>query len=545
MHRIRRFATALALLLVAGPAAAQSTTLSGSVRDTLGTGVGDATISVQRIDNPFGGGSIVGTATSDAQGAYTITFAGDCALQCRISVSAPGRAVAPDLRIVGGSSSGQDFVAALPVTFDVRLETFDGATPVPGLVPFLAHRDPAQPALREDLGNGHWRFTRVFPAPLHLCAQADDDAYVGTCQGDQVMPFTNDFRNLPETFPLEGTTQSVVLRLRRGAELTGILVDAFRSTPIASTNIRLSLFDFPGTTTSTRLLRSDAQGRYRVPGLPPSAYRLQIAIPAPFYTPMRYPGLECLQPEDCLPDSGSYVSVNGGAVVDNLGFELTPGAILTGRVTDQATGAPLPGITVRAYQSQIFVGTVQVASATTDADGRYAVANIPLQFPARLGTANSAGYIDVGWPSVNCDTPQCVGGSPITVQSGVAATAYDFALAAGRAISGTISMPGVAPGALQGEIAIYRQGATPSQPIWTGNVEPGQSYLTRGFAAGTYFAVARVGGSCLVHAQQACAPGFAPDPATATPIVLPAATGTVPGVDFAFPPDPLFGSGFE
>lgn len=545
MHHIRRFAAALVLLLVAGQAAAQSTTLSGSVRDTLGTGVGGATITVQRIDSPLGGGGIVGTATSDAQGAYAITFAGGCGVQCRVSVSAPGRAVAPDYRIVGASSTVPDFVAALPVTFEVRLETFDGATPVPGLAPFISHRDPAQAPLREDLGNGHWRFTRVFPSPLHLCAQADDDAYVGTCQGDQVMPFTNEYRNLLETFPFEGSTQSVVLRLRRGATLTGILIDAFRSAPIGSTDVRMSLFDFPGTASSARQLRSDAQGRYRVPGLPPGAYRLQVAISTPFYTPMRYPGLECLQPEDCLPNSGSYVSVSGSAVVDNLGFELTPGAVLTGRVTDQSSGAPLPGIEVRAYQNQIFIGTIQVSSATTDADGRYAVAHIPLQFPARLGTANGAGYIDLGWPSAACETPQCAGGSPIAVQSGVSATAYDFALASGRAISGAVSMPGMAPGALQGTVAIYRQGATPLQPIWTGSVDPGQSYATRGFTAGTYFAVARVGNNCLVYAQQSCAPGFAPNPATATPIVLGAGSGTFPGVDFAFPPEVLFTSSFE
>jgi hypothetical protein len=49
----------------------------------------------------------------------------------------------------------------------------------------------------------------------------------------------------------------------------------------------------------------------------------------------------------------------------------------------------------------------------------------------------------------------------------------------------------------------------------------------------------------MVHAQQACTTGLVPDPATATPIVLPAAAGTYPGVDFGFPPDPLFASSFE
>jgi hypothetical protein len=484
MPSIRSFVLAVAVGF-AGPAAAQPTTISGAVRDTAGAGLAGGVVSVERIDGPFGGGTVVGTATTDTQGAYAIAFDGGCGVQCRVSVAAPGRVVAPDLRIVGAASTGQDFVAALPATVDVRVETFDNATPVPGLVPFLVHRDPAQAPILEDRGNGLWRFSRVFPAALHLCAQSDADAFVGTCHGDQVMPFTNAYRGLDEMSPAEGATQAVALRLRRGATLGGILVDAFQIAPIASTEVLLSLFDFPGTATRTLTLHSDADGRYRAPGLPPGNYRLQVSVRTPHYTPMRYPGLECLQPEDCLPNSGSYVSVNGDAVVATLGFDLTPGAVLTGRITDQATGAPLSGVEVRAYQSQASIGTARVAGATTGADGRFAVAHIPLGSTTRLGTANAAGYADLGWPAAPCDTPECTGGSPISVQSGVSATAHDFALAAGRAVSGTISMPGVAPGALQGSVSIHRQVGAQMVPVWIGPAAPGQTYLTRGLPAGT------------------------------------------------------------
>lgn len=538
-------ATALAVLLSAGPAAAQSVSISGSVRDTQSAGVAGAAVSVFRVDGPFGGGSVVASTTTDPQGAYALMVDGGCGLQCRVSVAVAGRVVAPDVRIVGASSSGQDFIAALPATINVRVETFEGATPVPGLRPSIAFREPATAPQVVDLGNGAWRFEQVFPAPLHLCAQSDDDTYVGTCQGDQVMPFTNVVDGLQEMLPVEGATQDLLLRLRTGATLTGILSDAYRAAPIASTPLQMALFNFAGTATRTLLMRTDAQGRYRVPGLPQGNYRLQVTIRTPYYTTMRYPGLECLQPEDCLPNSGSYVSVSGTAVVDNLGFELTPGAVLTGRITDAATGAPLPGIEVRAYQTQIFIGTTRVASATTGADGRYALAHVPIELATRLGTANNAGYIDAGWPAAPCDMPECSGGTAITVQSGVAGAAYDFALASGRAIAGTVDMPGTAPGALQGTVTIFRQDAAQMTALWSGPVATGQSFVTRGFPAGTYFALARLGSACQVHALQACTPGFTPNASTATPIVLPAALGTYPGVDFDFPSDLLFGNGFE
>ncbi len=536
---------ALAALLAAGPAVAQSVSISGSVRDTQSAGVADAVVSVLRIDSPLGGGSVVATTTTDAQGSYALTVSGGCGLQCRVSVAAAGRVVAPNWRIVGASSSGQDFIAALPATINVRVETFEGATPVPGLRPFIAFRDLTPAPQVVDLGNGAWRFEQVFPGPLHLCAQSDDDAYVGTCQGDQVMPFTSRLEGLPEMLPAEGTTQAVVLRLRIGATLTGILTDAYRAAPIASAPLQMALFDFPGTATRTLQTHTDAQGRYRIAGLPQGGYRLQVSVRTPYYTPMRYPGLECVRLEDCLPNSGSYVSVSGTAVVDNLGFELTPGAVLTGRVSDATTGAPLPGIEVRAYQPRAFLGASRVASATTGADGRYAVANIPLDFATQLGTANTAGYIDVGWPAAPCDAPECTGGTAIAVQSGVASAAYDFTLASGRAIGGTLDMAGAAPGALQGTVTIFRQDGTQLSALWSGPVATGQSFVTRGFPAGTYFALARLGNACQVHALQACTLVLTPNPTTATPIVLPAALGIFPGVDFNFPSDALFGNSFE
>lgn len=106
-------------------------------------------------------------------------------------------------------------------------------------------------------------------------------------------------------------------------------------------------------------------------------------------------------------------------------------------------------------------------------------------------------------------------------------------------------MQGAAPGATQGTVTIFRQAGSQMTALWSGPVATGQSFVTRGFPAGTYFALAQLGNACQVHALQACTPGLTPNPTTATPIVLPAALGTYPGVDFDFPSDLLFGNGFE
>lgn len=445
---------------------------------------------------------------------------------------------------IAGTLAAANVAAA---TIDVRIEQAAGGTPVPGLAPVLHRIDGAPVAPPVPVAAGRWRFEGVAAGAVQVCAQSADDPWIGECHGDQHLPFTDDPGAIT---PLELeaiASLEIVLRLDRGGTLTGIVSDRHRDAALADARLELTLFDFPGSRSRTLAIRSGADGRYAVAGLPPGAYRLQMHGVAPHYTPMRYPGIDCIAIEDCLGNSGSYVGLNGTAVADNLGFELFPGAVLRGSVQQAGSGLPLSGVAVHAWQAGA-TGLQRVASATSTGDGTYELAHVPPGAATRLGSDNFSGFLDRGWPDAACASPDCTGGTSFVPAHGVAA-GYGFALPRGRGIAGTLTVaatPSPAPGAT---IDVYRVAAGPPQLAWTGTVSPNAAYATRGFEAGTYYVRARLdttAADCLDHAGVDCpAGGGPPDPQRATPIVLPAAATDATGIDFLFRPDAMFGDGYE
>jgi hypothetical protein len=437
--------------------------------------------------------------------------------------------------------------AATAASIELQLVEAPAGRPVTGLVPQLLRLDGAPVPAPLALVAGRWRFDGLAAGALRACARSDADEWIDECQGGQQLPFTGVLDAVQAIEVAHDDALVLTLALDRGGTLTGIVTDRHRAQPLADAAMALTLFNFAGNQSSTRALATDAEGRYRVSGLRAGAYRLQMRGVAPHYTPMRYPGIDCIEDTDCAGSAGSYVGVNGAGVTDNLGFDLFPGTVVPGTVRDAMTQAPLAGIEVVAWQADGPGGLAAVARATTGADGRYELAHLLPGVPARLGTANRSARLDRGWPDAPCPGVDCTGGSDVGTPHGIAANAHDFALPAARGLAGSIAVLGAPTQGAAVQVTVFRLEGGLAVPAWSGAATGNATYATRGFAPGTYFARAQVaGGSCVEWIGQACPPaGAAPDPASATPIVLAGGAGVTPGIDFTLAVDALFGDGFE
>lgn len=140
---------------------------------------------------------------------------------------------------------------------------------------------------------------------------------------------------------------------------------------------------------------SDTDGYYIIPHLCPGIY--QVNVNAMGYIPETY------------PDS---VTVVEGQNTPNIDFALTPmGAMgsISGRVTDEETGLPLPMAHVLAYDSTFCAG-----DAWTDTAGLYLIQNLMAgQYIVRV---HKAGYEDEIYPE------------SVTVEEGQNTPDIDFAL---------------------------------------------------------------------------------------------------------------------
>jgi hypothetical protein len=544
----------LAFAGLALPLCCTAATMTGSVRDLAGSPLVAAQVTVQRLPGPFAPLETVASGPTSALGTFQLAFAGGCALQCRVTVTAGGRVVAPVAysRMAGPDDTvnGLDFVAGLPATLEVEVRDAATTLAIGGPAPEIDFLDDFTAAPPVAIGTGRWRFTGLFPGATRVCVRSASDAYVDECHGGQQLPLNGSVDAVTPLTLAEGANTAQAIALDPGATLTGVLRDRHRGDqPIANAQAQLQLFTLPGALLATIPVRTDAGGRYTVAGLAEGAVRLTLSVLEPYYTPMRYPGLDCIQPEDCAGSAGSYVAMNGTGVTDNLGFDLFPGGVLRGRVAAAAGNAPIAGAQVQVYEPAGFLGWLPADRVTTAADGTWEVTHLRPGTPIRLGTRNRDGWIDRGWPASDCSQAECTNGSDIGVAHGIAAAAYDFALAAGRAIEGTIA-PGTAdPAGVAATLRVYALQA--GQPVlaWLESVPAGTTYRTRGFPEGTHFAVATVDDlapQCQVYLAQVCqASNPVPDVATATPIVLPSTISTVPGVDFSFVIDRMSADGFE
>ncbi|MEM1183131.1 MAG: carboxypeptidase regulatory-like domain-containing protein [Acidobacteriota bacterium] len=211
--------------------------------------------------------------------------------------------------------------------------------------------------------------------------------------------------------------------------ISGTVFDEDTGLPIANAFV-VRLYDANGV--SLGLDFTDASGDYLFGGLPAGNYFVMADVDD--YFRELYDDVPC-PPFDCVITSGTPVAVTSGAITGGIDFSLGRGGIITGRITEEATGTAVPSTSgPRLYDSQ----GRSLGNTHPDANGDYffgGLATGTYYVEADFDDYFNELYDDIPCPD-GCDPTT---GTPISVTFGATTSGIDFALSDGGVIAGRLT----------------------------------------------------------------------------------------------------------
>jgi len=233
------------------------------------------------------------------------------------------------------------------------------------------------------------------------------------------------------------------------------------------------------------------------------------------------------------------VPVTSPATTGSINFALDAGGAVWGTVTDQATGLPVPGVSVYLYND----AGVYAGSGDSATDGTYAAAGLPAgTYKAR--TSNGSSYIDEVYDNQLCVGGQCdlTTGDPIRVAVGATTSGIDFVLAHGGSISGRVTRSDTAAGLANVGVAVWVDAGPSAYSIKTTTTDATGNYTVSGLAPGSYLLSTAAAGGGLNFIDEiydgvpcvGCSLYYLPynvDHKRGTPVAV-ASGPTTPGINF-------------
>lgn len=299
-------------------------TLTGQVVSQLTSlPVANATVNV------FRAGIIVGSTTTNASGAYTLSglFSGSFT----VTSSATGFA-----NVTLGTSLSTGQTKTLNFSLPVNPGTVTGTvrqssgTPIANAVVRLTQNGTTMASTVTN-GVGVYTLTGVLQGTYTVQAQAD--AFVTGVQGVTVQA---------------GATSTVNFSLQSSpGSITGIITDKATNDVIPGATITISL----GNTIITTIL-SDDEGSYSFSGLAPGSYTIQAQ-----------------EPDYQTATTGAIIVANQTTTV-NLSLGANPGSV-SGAITNANGGAPIAGASI----SVLFNSTI-ITTVLSDSSGNYSVVDL-------------------------------------------------------------------------------------------------------------------------------------------------------------------------
>lgn len=176
---------------------------------------------------------------------------------------------------------------------------------------------------------------------------------------------------------------------------------------------------------------SDAAGRFALRrvdgsvGTPTAVSHVSVVADTPGVRPWRTGAAVVAH----LPWDGPHASTNPVVM-------LRPAYAVSGRVVDVDTGTAVPGATVTAHGTGVF----RVAPATTDADGRFRIRDVPAQSRLRIGVEH-AGHApaEVFRPAQRHELPDATTAEDVDIRLG------RWTRVSGRIVDATAGGPTVVP----------------------------------------------------------------------------------------------------
>ena len=325
--------------------------------------------------------------------------------------------------------------------------------------------------------------------------------------------------------------------------VSGLVTDT-EDAPLSG--VLVKTFDINGTEMSS--VTTGPDGRFATGALPTGRYYVRTAVPANGdYINQLYGGFSCWP--SCTPASGTAVEVVIGTERSGVDFTLQRGGKISGRVSNQATGAAVNFANVRAFMKVPQDGTltgstfVQVSTGS-GANGNYTLLTVP-PGEYHVRTINVAGYITEFYNDVQCvgcvATPGEVppGAATVTVTAGATIANIDFALEPAGSIQGTVTRSDTSAALNAIPVQVF---AADGRFLASVNTNASGFYSTTGLPVGRYFvrtvASASTNSANLPYIDElyddiACSLGC--DVTSGSPITI-AGTANVTNVNFALNP---------
>lgn len=272
--------------------------------------------------------------------------------------------------------------------------------------------------------------------------------------------------------PTQGTVTGIDAELAPGSRVSGRVTDAATGLPID--DIFVEVLDLEGGRVETAFTQPD--GTYQTPAtLASGDYLVRFNADERFasctYVTAYYGGQ--LREEDA-----SRITVAAPTAATGIDAQLIRGSILFGRLTDEATGAPITSgqVSVRDAQGD-FVGFGRL----TFMGGWYTATGLPSgSYRLRFSDSDS-GHIDEYYD--NALTFE--GATPVEVSAPADITGLDAALAQGAAIGGRVTAGDTGEPFSAGSVVVY----TPEgDEVGFAGIEEDGSYEVRtGLPSGSYY----------------------------------------------------------
>lgn len=497
--------------------------IAGVVTDAAtSTGIQNVIINVYTVVN--GSATFAGSAGTDASGAYTVqglptgtyfAFTSNtvgytneifdgllCPLSCQSSTAVASGAPIPVTQ--GATTSGRSFALQLGGT--VSGTVTDGTNPLSGRQVVVLTRVGTTTFSTSAVTNASGVYTaRGLPTGSYWAYTFggggltdeifDNIPCYGFCNSTDAMA-----RGTPIPVTAGANTGGRDFALSPGGGISGTVTDAATGQPIAG-RISVTIYAVVGTQLIYAGNRESTMGGYSFGGLIPGNYIAYASSAG--YVDELYDNIPCWR-GFCNLTSGTLIPVAAGAVSSGRNFALAPGDLITGTVTDEATGSPLPGITVNFYQRGTGGGAF-AGSATTGPAGTYRVRGLPAGTYVAY-TTNHVGYFGEIYNDIRCTaacssstaiasgTAIAVSGTPLTAGIDFALDARDDAPAAptnlravtdGFSVQFTWTAPSLTTGGAPASY-VLEAGVSPGTTIVSIPIN-GTSYLAAGVPPGTYY----------------------------------------------------------
>ena len=273
-----------------------------------------------------------------------------------------------------------------------------------------------------------------------------------------------------------GTVGGITFALASAAAISGTVQAVISGAPLSG--VQVYLYNSSGS--QVAVATTDASGAYSKSSLLPGTYYVRTRNTSGYIDEV-FNNITC-EGGACPVTSGTGIVLVGGTPVGGIDFSLSIGGTIVGTVTAAATGLPLSGISVRAYNTT----NTFVASATTNAAGQYTLTGLA-SGTHHVATVNSLGYVDELFDGVACPGGQCPlysTGAAVPVTAGLQTGPIDFALAIGGTITGTVTASG--PSTILVGVSVYLFDSD-GDYVARATTNAQGVYAKAGLPAGTYY----------------------------------------------------------